>query len=150
MYVLPSPPLDFDETLCFRGSRQVRRPIASAKQFSYKSLSAFRNSTHRDCSRTTKIVHREFGLSTGSRFSAETPIDFATSQARNSRNYYKTSRLRAAVFRPNNIPFSAPRTLQKCFEHAACRLGRRHGRDGRHGCRASEGANANGRTTVVR
>ena len=84
MNILPSPPLDFGETLCFVGLRRVRRPIASAKQCSAKSLGIFDNSTPRNRSRTTKIVHRGGRDFTEPHFSAESPMDFATSQARNS------------------------------------------------------------------
>ena len=54
------------------------------EHFSYKSLSVFRNYTRRNRSRTTKIVTRGLGVSSDSHFSAETPMGFATSQARNS------------------------------------------------------------------
>ena len=68
------------------------------KQFAFKSLSIFRHFTHRSRSRTTKIVGRGFGLSTGSHFSAETPIDFATSQARNSPDTIKIVPLEPPFF----------------------------------------------------
>ena len=78
-------------------------------------------------------------------------MDFATFQARSSPAYYKRSELRAAVVSAKQ--HSIFRRLEPCktgLQHAARRLGRRHGRDGRHGCGASEDAKANGRTTVVR
>ena len=65
---------------------------------SYKSLSIFRNSTRRNRSRTTKIVGPGLGASGDSHFSAETPMDFATSQARNSPFHINHSSLRASVF----------------------------------------------------
>ena len=72
--------------------------ISVVEHFSYKSLSIFRNSTPRNRSRTTKIVHRGLGVSSDSHFSAETPMDCATSLARNSPFHINRSEVRASVF----------------------------------------------------
>ena len=73
------------------------------EHFSYKSLSIVRNSTLRSRSRTTKIVIRGLGVSSDSHFATETPMDFATSQARNSPFHINRSDLRAVVFGRNLV-----------------------------------------------
>ena len=78
---------------------------------SYKSMTIFRNSTRRNRSRTTKIVGRGLGVSSDSHFSAETPMDFATSQARNSPFHINRSKSRAVVFGRNLV---AMLTLGAC------------------------------------
>ena len=85
--------------------------ISVVEQVSYKSLSIFRNSTRRVRSRTTKIVVRGLGVSSDSHFSAETPMDFATSQARNSPFHINRSSFRAVVFGRNLVAMS---TLGVC------------------------------------
>ena len=58
--------------------------ISLAEQFSAKSSKGFRNSDPRNRSRTTGVVICGLGVSSDSHFSAESPTDFATSQARKS------------------------------------------------------------------
>ena len=82
------------------------------KHFSEESSIDFRKSTPRRRSRTTKIVVRGLGASSDSHFSAETPIHFATSQARNSPFHINRSKSRAVVVGRNLV---AMLTLGACL-----------------------------------
>ena len=92
------------------------RTISLVAHFSYKSLSIFKNFTPRCRSRTTKIVIPESCVSSGSHFSAETPIDFATSQARNSPNTIKLVGPEPSFFDPNWVQSISPLAKIRGFE----------------------------------
>ena len=92
------------------------RRIGVAEHFSAKSSMDFRNSTSRDRSRTTKIVHRGACVFAASHFSAETPIDLATAQARNSPNTIKRVGPEPSFFDQNWVQSISPLAKIRGFE----------------------------------